>query len=146
MRAYIVPFRFQRRLALGNEEGLDIKGPILYVPERGAILYKTGITGDAERMGFVTNDVDYFSDDLALLSQLERQVKGERPQHGNWESPKFDLSEGLLEVDVSDGEFNDIAKMAKEAYEVLRRFRLDSMKLITELQRQGGQNIYGKLV
>ena len=145
MKAYLVPFRFQRRLALGGEEGLGIEGPILYVPDRGAILYKTGITGDAERMGFVTNGVDYFSDDTAFLSQLERQVKGEKIR-GIWRGSKFDLSEGLFEADIPDEEFNNVAKIAKEAYEALRRFRLDSMKLITDLQKQTGQNIYGKLV
>ena len=146
MKAYLIPFRFDRRIAVGSPDGWKIEGPILYAPNKGAIFYTAGIHGDAEGMGFVTNGVDYFDHSEIILSQLERQIRGEEPQFGLWKGSKFDLSEGVVEVEISDLEIDAIATKAKEAYDALGMFRNQSMKLAFDLEgRVGREKIYQRL-
>lgn len=142
MKTILIPFNARKSLALGSKEGFRIEGPILYFPEKGAIFYKTSITGDAEGMGFVTVGVKYFEDSRLFLRQLERQLKGETDL-GLWQGEKFDLSKNLVEVDISTEDFDKIAANAKQSYKLRDTYIKDSMRLIINLEGTIGMDKIG---
>lgn len=136
INGYLIPFKFGRSLALGRPpEGFRIGGPILYFPGHGAIFYKSSIQGDAERMGIVTIDVGEFENQEIFLSQLERQMKGQKPEYGDWTGSRIDLSDGVIEIRVPKSKLAEIAGKALEAYAALDKFRTDAMQIYLDLKQ-----------
>lgn len=134
MKAYLVPLHLGACAFFGDSEGYQLKGPILYVPGQGAIFYESSVTGDADKSGPVLVGVDFFESRPVFLEELERQIKGELKFPCT--AKKFDLSLGVLEVDILDSDFKDIATEANTAYTALDRFREKSFSLISRLQEK----------
>ena len=142
MKAYLIPLKLGNCAAFGGSEGYRLKGPILYVPEQGAIFYESSVMGDADGMGIVPVGLDFFESRGIFLEQLGRQIKGEKLE-APYDTKKFDLSQGVLDVDIPEVEFQNIATEAKLAYSALERFRNKSFNLISGLEEKLG---YKKLV
>ena len=127
--------------------GMDerMKGPIVYVQDRGAIFYETSLMGDADACGLVVIGTDYFESRKLLLNQLEKGVKG-RDLDGEYVGIVFDLSEGVQEVDISEKEFMRTERTAKIAYQNLDFFRNSSMKIMFNLEKiVGRKEINGEI-
>jgi len=137
MQAYLVPLKLGNCATFGDSEGYTLKGPIVYVPKQGAIFYESSIVGDADVMGIVPIGVDFFESNDILLEQLGRQIRGEK-LGVPYDDEKFDLSRGVLDVDIPEAEFQNIATEAKTAYDALGRFRNQSFNLITGLEEKLG--------
>jgi len=137
MKAYLVPLKLGNCAAFGDSEGYRLKGPILYVPEQGAIFYESSVMGNADGMGIVPVGVDFFESKDMFLEQLGRQIRGEKLE-SPYNTEKFDLSQGVLDVDIPEAEFQNIATEAKTAYEALERFRTQSFSLISGLEQKLG--------
>ncbi len=135
MKAYFVPFKLGNCLAFGDSEGHRLKGPILYVPQQGAIFYESSLMGDSDGMGIATVGVDSFESTDIFLQQLGRQIKGETLETP-YDAEKFNLSRGVLEVDIPEAEFHNIATEAKIAYNALDKFRDQSFRLISGLEEK----------
>ena len=69
------------------------------------------------------------------LEQLGKQIMGDPSVSEEYKGEKFDLSQGVREVEISEEDFKDIAMDAKTAYTHLNRFRRDAFKLIFKLER-----------
>ncbi len=136
MKAYIVPWRLGNRLAIGGE-GYRLKGPILFVLEQGAIFYESSLAGDGDGCGFVTVATDRFERDQEFLRGLWRQIKGEKLEEP-YNTKRFDLSQGVLEVDIPEAEFRSVAAEAEIAYPALRRFRDYAFTLISGIESRIG--------
>ena len=139
IKAFYVPFQGGKSLAFGDpKEGCRLKGPILYVPKKGAVFYQSSVQGDADGMGIVTVDADSFEGGVGremYLEQLGKQIMGDPSVSEEYKGEKFDLSQGVREVEISEEDFKDIAMDAKTAYTHLNRFRRDAFKLIFKLER-----------
>ena len=147
MKAYLIPFRFDRRIAVGSPDGWKIEGPILYAPNKGIILYKSAVQGYTNDRRFITADVVSFEDSPLILDQLERQIRGQTLLLlDGYYGLEFDLSEGVIEVEVSDLEIDTIAAKSNESHDVLRKFAALSLKLVGDLEeRVGREKIYQRL-
>lgn len=143
MRAKIIPYNPRKSLALGGERGIEINGPILYVPGKGFLVYETSLTGDVDGMDFVTMGVKYFEERSPFLTQLERQLRGEKDLGGIWKGERFDLSNQQAEVDIPDEELKKIISAARRSYRNLDRFKRDSMKLILDIETRMGREKIG---
>ncbi len=138
MKAYYLPFQGGKCAAFSGSEGYRLKGPILFVPEKGAIFYETSFTGDAECGGLVTNGVDFFEGRGLLLEQIAMQMQGKIHPHvaDIYHGEKFDLSQGVKEVEIPEQVFEEIAKQSNIAYIALEKFKSEAFKLVFGLERK----------
>ena len=136
MKAQLLPWKRGSCVAWGMD-GYKLQGPVLYVPREGAILYKSSIMGDADGMGIVPVSVDLFEYRDFALEILERQIRGEKLEAPH-DTEKYDLSQGVQEVDIPEAEFRSIATDARTAYEKLDSFRNQAFSVISNLERKLG--------
>ncbi len=132
-KGYLIPFRF-RKIEIGGPDGYNSKGPVLYVPNKGAILYTSSIAGDDEHSGIVTIGVAGFEDGI-LLSQIREGLEGKHARTGD----AYDLSQEVREVDVPEEVFRGIANKARTSYRALDSFKRDAMRLILDLEHRIAQ-------
>jgi len=137
MKGYLIPYNPKKKLGLGDN-GHDMEGPILYVPNRGAICYEIGVTGDAEGMGPVICGVGSFEKEEIFLGQIQKAISGEELGGGSYKGECFDLRKGLQEVEISEKEFGVLANTATKAYEALSHFKEGAMKLCMDLEERLG--------
>ncbi|NQU79342.1 hypothetical protein HQ545_06265 [Candidatus Woesearchaeota archaeon] len=136
MKGYLIPYKPDKCLAVGNGE--RIQGPILFVPDKGIIYYDASITGDCDGVGFVTTGADYFEDQETFLRVLQDQLEGKVME--GYEGAKYDLSEGVADVEISEQDFTNIADTARESYVALNKFRLDAVRLVLDLEAEIGRD------
>lgn len=135
MKGYLVPLKPGKKVGFGRE-GYNLEGPILYLPEKGAILYRSSLRGDANGSALVPIAVKDFFEKGIFLTQLGKQVRGERLEPP-YNTEEFNLSEGVLEVDLTEAEFQDIATLANIAEIALNRYREKAIRLIGNVRRGG---------
>ena len=128
----------RRKLGFGAN-GDKLKGPILYVPKQGAIFYESSLIGDIDGCAIVPIGVDYFESTGIFLEQLGRQVRGEKLE-SPYNTEEFDLSRDVIDVDISEAEFQNIASEARTAYDALEKFRNQSFNLISRLEEKLGSD------
>ena len=128
MKGFLIEYVPGKCMAFGKDgEGHEIRGPILYVPEEGAIFYTSNLQGDADCSSVVTCLTHSFQTSEVILRQLAKQVSGKEIER--YEGEKFDLSH-RVEVDVEGEEFRDIMEKARVAYLALRNCKERAMILI----------------
>jgi len=128
LKAYLIPF-CRKKIAIGKE-GRKIIGPILYVPQKGAIFYESSVMGDVDASAIVPISVDHITYDNIFLSKIQGGIDGE---HAGTRS-EFDLSTVVKDIEISEEEFNRIIKEIGEAFGKLKELRHDAMKMIWDLE------------